>query len=121
MCRAIDHAQAAALRLAAVPVSVLNFVSKELGVRAALRMCVRSRGHVGCDLCAHERGGDITPLAGAQCGISRITKTHGRAVRVAGCLGRASGRSGSRRAHARPALGAGVYFCYCHCILHITA
>jgi hypothetical protein len=65
--RAIDHAQAAALRLGAVPVmSVLSFVPKELGVRAALRMC----GYVGCALCAHEC--DVTPLTRAQSGISKM-------------------------------------------------
>jgi hypothetical protein len=69
--RAIDHAQAAALRLGAVPVSVLGFVPKELGVRAALRM----RGYVGCALCAHEC--DVSPLARAQ---SDISKMCGRAV-----------------------------------------
>ena len=71
MRRAIDHAQAAALRLGAVPVSVLGFVPKELGVRAALRM----RGYVGCALCAHEC--DVSPLARAQ---SDISKMCGRAV-----------------------------------------
>jgi hypothetical protein len=73
--RAIDDAQAAALRLGAVPVSVLSFVPKELGARAALRMC----GCVGCALCVRisvmsrpwlELSAASARCAGAPCGLS---------------------------------------------------
>jgi hypothetical protein len=61
VCRAISHAHrprhcllvtACCLRLGAVPASVLSFVPKELGIRAALRMCdVRLRRRAALYVC----------------------------------------------------------------------